>query len=131
VANWPDVFASIANYFKVHGWRSDQPVLADASIDSSPDDPAAARVTLNETVASLRRRGYRFDTTLPDSTPAMLMPAALEQGIGASDSGFFVITRYNRSPLRWPYMTCRGDRRRCRGPGRHRDSAGTPVAPAP
>ena len=29
---WPDVFASVGNYFKVHGWRSGEPVLADATI---------------------------------------------------------------------------------------------------
>jgi membrane-bound lytic murein transglycosylase B len=98
---WPDVFASIANYFKEHGWRPGQPVLADATIDDSPDDPAAATVTLNETVAGLRKRGYRFDTTLPASAPAMLVPAALEQAMSwrIGFQNFFVITRYNRSPL--------------------------------
>jgi membrane-bound lytic murein transglycosylase B len=40
---WPDVFASIGNYFKRHGWRSGQAILADATIDNSPDDPAASR----------------------------------------------------------------------------------------
>jgi membrane-bound lytic murein transglycosylase B len=98
---WPDVFASIANYFKVHGWRSDQPVLADAVIDNSPDDPAVSGIVLNETVAGLHKRGYRFDTTLPESAPAMLIPAALEQGMSwrIGFQNFQVITRYNRSPL--------------------------------
>jgi membrane-bound lytic murein transglycosylase B len=79
----------------------DQPVLADASNESSTDDPAAARVALNETVASLRKRGYRFETSLPASAPAMLVPAALEQGMSwrVGFQNFFVITRYNRSPL--------------------------------
>jgi membrane-bound lytic murein transglycosylase B len=99
--NWPDVFASIGNYFKEHGWRVDQPVLADASNESSTDDPAAARVALNETVASLRKRGYKFETSLPASAPAMLVPAALEQEMSwrVGFQNFFVITRYNRSPL--------------------------------
>jgi len=99
--DWPDVFASVANYFKEHGWRVDQPVLADAVNEGSTDDPAAARVALNETVAGLRKRGYQFETTLPASAPAMLVPAALEQGMSwrIGFQNFFVITRYNRSPL--------------------------------
>jgi membrane-bound lytic murein transglycosylase B len=98
---WPDVFASIGNYFKAHGWRSGEPVLADATIGTSPDDPAAARVVLNETVAGLRERGYQFDTTLPETAPAMLVPAALETGMSwrIGYQNFYVITRYNRSPL--------------------------------
>jgi membrane-bound lytic murein transglycosylase B len=99
--DWPDVFASVANYFKEHGWRVDQPVLADAINEDSSDDPAAARVALNETVAGLRKRGYQFETALPASAPAMLVPAALEQGMSwrVGFQNFFVITRYNRSPL--------------------------------
>ena len=98
---WPDVFASIAHYFNEHGWRTGQPVLADATTEDSPDDPANARVALDETVASLRKRGYRFETRLPASAPAMLVPAALEQSMTwrVGFQNFFVITRYNRSPL--------------------------------
>jgi membrane-bound lytic murein transglycosylase B len=98
---WPDVFASIANYFKENGWRADQPVLADAINESSTDDPVAVKVALDETVGSLRKRGYRFETSLPASAPAMLVPAALEKGVSwrVGFQNFFVITRYNRSPL--------------------------------
>ena len=40
-------------------------------------------------------------TSLPASAPAMLVPAALEQGMSwrVGFQNFFVITRYNRSPL--------------------------------
>jgi len=98
---WPDVFASVGNYFKEHGWRSGQPVLVDATTNVAPDDPAAVKMALNETVARLRKRGYYFDSTLPDAMPAMLVPAALEQGMSwrVGFQNFYVITRYNRSPL--------------------------------
>jgi membrane-bound lytic murein transglycosylase B len=97
----PDVFASVANYFKEHGWRAGQPVLAEAGIDGSPDNPATLLLALNESVASLRDRGYRFDVALPDSARAMLIPAALEQGMSwrIGFQNFYVITRYNHSPL--------------------------------
>jgi membrane-bound lytic murein transglycosylase B len=98
---WPDVFASIANYFTEHGWRAGQPVLVDASVASAPDDPTKTRVVLNESVASLQQRGYQFDTTLPASTKAMLVPAALQDGMSwrVGFQNFYVITRYNRSTL--------------------------------
>jgi membrane-bound lytic murein transglycosylase B len=97
----PDVFASIANYFTQHGWRSGEPVLAEARHDAPPDDPARAESSLTQTVASLRARGYRFDTDLPDTAKAMLVPAAQRDGttwrIGFQN--FYTITRYNRSFL--------------------------------
>lgn len=100
--NWnADVFASIANYFVKHGWKRDEPVLADAKHDAPKDDPARSSSTLNETVASLRARGYRFDTALPDSAKAMLVPAAQRDGVQwrVGFQNFYTITRYNRSLL--------------------------------
>jgi membrane-bound lytic murein transglycosylase B len=100
--NWnADVFASIANYFREHGWRRGEPVLADARHDSPPDDPARATATLNETVAGLASRGYRFETSLPGTAKAMLVPAAERDGTRwrVGFNNFYVITRYNRSLL--------------------------------
>ena len=104
--SWPDVFASIANYFVAHGWRKDEPVLAeaqwlDAPATATPDDPAAARLELADSVGSLRGRGYRFDTPLPDSARAMLIPARLEKSLAwrVGFENFYVITRYNRSTM--------------------------------
>ncbi len=103
---WPDVFASIANYFNAHGWRPGEPVLAEATFlpaaaGKTPDDPAEARLALNDTVASLRERGYQFETPLDNSSPAMLVPAQLEQSLAwrIGFQNFYVITRYNRSTL--------------------------------
>ncbi len=97
----PDVFASVAHYFKEHGWRAGEPVLADASHEKSPDDPAKVEAKLSETVGQLKERGYCFETTLAGNTPAMLIPAALENGIAwrVGFQNFYVITRYNRSLL--------------------------------
>jgi membrane-bound lytic murein transglycosylase B len=104
--SWPDVFASIANYFVAHGWRKDEPVLAeaqwlDAPATATPDDPAAARLELADSVGSLRGRGYRFDTPLPDSARVMLIPARLEKSLAwrVGFENFYVITRYNRSSM--------------------------------
>jgi membrane-bound lytic murein transglycosylase B len=97
----PDVFASVAHYLKEHGWRAGEPVLSNASNDMPLEDPAKAEARLADTVESLRNRGYRFETTLADKAPAMLVPALLEDGQSwrVGFQNFYVITRYNRSFL--------------------------------
>jgi membrane-bound lytic murein transglycosylase B len=97
----PDVFASVANYFVKHGWIAGQRVLADINHNNSPDDPANAKLSLDDTLASLHERGYIFSSTLPESTPVMLVPAQFEQTLGwrAGYQNFYVITRYNRSAM--------------------------------
>jgi peptidoglycan lytic transglycosylase B len=98
---WPDVFASVANYFVANGWQAGEPVMADAAGYSTSDDPLASRVELKDTVASLKQRGYRFDTRLPEDAPAMLVPAEQPDSMSwrVGFRNFYVITRYNRSPL--------------------------------
>jgi membrane-bound lytic murein transglycosylase B len=97
----PDVFASVANYFVQHGWRAGQPVLADINHLNPPDDPANAKLALDDTLASLHARGYIFNSTLPEDAPAMLVPALLEQSMiwRVGYQNFYVITRYNRSAM--------------------------------
>jgi membrane-bound lytic murein transglycosylase B len=96
-----DVFASVGNYLREHGWRSGQPVLADAAIEMPVDDPANMKLTLSDSVASLKGRGYRFEASLPERAKAMLVPAqqqdAVQWRIGFQN--FYAITRYNRSAL--------------------------------
>src|SRR5690606_17669934 len=98
-----DVFASIANYFVVHGWQRGAPVVARADRSTAevfaPDMPDPA-CTLEE----LAQRGYT--------------PAAGEPVVGAREGAtvfnfegadgpeqwigyrnFYVITRYNHSPM--------------------------------
>jgi membrane-bound lytic murein transglycosylase B len=99
--DWSDVFASIANYFIEHGWRTGEPVMAECSGYNTADDPLNTSVALNDTVGKLRQRGYRFDTRLPDDAPAVLVPAELPDAMSwrVGFRNWYVITRYNRSPL--------------------------------
>jgi membrane-bound lytic murein transglycosylase B len=52
-------------------------------------------------VGSLRARGYRFDTTLPADAATVLVPAELPEAMSwrVGFNNWYVITRYNRSPL--------------------------------
>lgn len=97
----PDVFASIGNYLREHGWVAGQPVLVEAWHASPPDDPAAAKLALDQTVSDLRARGYLFDTTMPADTRVMLVPAQLQDSTiwRVGFANFYAITRYNRSAL--------------------------------
>lgn len=101
-SNWNDVLASIANYLKQHGWRSGEPVVTEATL-SSMDTQAftLGDVTLNETVGSLRAKGVKFTTTLPDTAPTVLLSLQGKDGpvYRVGFNNFYVITRYNRSPL--------------------------------
>jgi membrane-bound lytic murein transglycosylase B len=99
-ADWDDVIASVANYFKKHGWVADGPVLTEAVLQANapvPEDPG--NLKLNDTVAGLKAKGVDFDTGESESTPVLLIPAETEVGPAyrVGFKNFEVITRYNRS----------------------------------
>jgi membrane-bound lytic murein transglycosylase B len=100
--SWDDVVASVANYLTEHGWRRGEPVVARAELqdgDISKFDTSV--IALNETVASLRTKGVKFETSLAPDAPAMLVVAQGKDGpeYRVGFNNFFVITRYNRSNM--------------------------------
>jgi membrane-bound lytic murein transglycosylase B len=100
--DWADVFASVGNYLKVHGWRAGEPVMVPATTAGADlTGLEFGKVGLAETVGSLRARGIKFDTTLPAEAPAALVllsvPFGAEYRVGFTN--FHAITRYNRSHL--------------------------------
>jgi membrane-bound lytic murein transglycosylase B len=98
---WGDIFASTANYLHQYGWQYGAPVLAETQFAGDAVLAPAEHMTLNETLGSLRARGLSVASTLPDSTPALLLaapePDAMDYRIGFQN--FYVLTRYNSSPL--------------------------------
>jgi membrane-bound lytic murein transglycosylase B len=100
--NWSDVFASVANYLLLHGWRSGEPVMAPADVTGA--DLAGiefGKVALTETVGSLRERGVSFETSLPAEAPAVLLVLTGSNGpeFRVGFTNFYAITRYNRSQM--------------------------------
>ncbi|NJN51250.1 MAG: lytic murein transglycosylase B, partial [Gammaproteobacteria bacterium] len=99
--NTSDAIGSVANYFKVHGWKSESPVVVQAEpLDRRADAIANDALALNHTVGSIRALGM----TMPgyaDEEPAMLVKLEGANGpeywVGMQN--FYVITRYNRSTM--------------------------------
>ncbi|MFO1408339.1 MAG: lytic murein transglycosylase B [Steroidobacteraceae bacterium] len=100
--DWSDVFASVANYLLKNGWKPGEPVMAPADASAANlEGLPADKLTPSETVGSLRARGVRFQTTLPDDAPAVLVPLVVDSGIEyrVGFQNYYAITRYNRSEL--------------------------------
>jgi membrane-bound lytic murein transglycosylase B len=99
--DWADIFASVANYLAQHGWEYGQPVLAEATLGTAPEPATPASTTLNETLGALRARGMQVTSLLDDATPCLTIAAPLSSGMSyrVGFHNFYVITRYNRSPL--------------------------------
>lgn len=98
--NLDDVFSSVANYFIGHGWRKDEPVFVRASMDATAMPFVPDNLEAKYSLAELAQKGYRPVGNVPD-LPATLLTLEGAEGtehwIGFKN--FYVITRYNRSPL--------------------------------
>lgn len=98
--SWPDILASIANYFVVHKWRAGEPVAAMATLTSN-DVPLQEKLKLASTVGELSAAGVMFATELGRDAPAGLWRLEGEDGdlhwVGFNN--LYVITRYNRSVM--------------------------------
>lgn len=97
----PDVFASIANYFVVHGWERDGAVVARADRAADAEDFVPETVDPIYPLADLARRGFSPRAGEPVAEGATLLTL---QGDGGPEywlayRNFYVITRYNRSPM--------------------------------
>lgn len=99
-----DAIGSVANYFVKHGWQKGQPVIYPAVADS-PQAKAFASdgLTYKDTWADMKKAGVTLsnDGELADDTSVRLFaldqPEGPEYWVGLKN--FYVITRYNHSPL--------------------------------
>jgi len=100
-ADWGDIFASTANYLHQAGWQYGAPVLAEAQLPPDLSLLPPDHLALNDTLGGLRARGLKVSSDLPDDTPALLLaaPQPDANGYRVGFQNFYVITRYNNSPL--------------------------------
>jgi membrane-bound lytic murein transglycosylase B len=99
--NWGDIFASVANYLAQHGWQYGDSVLADASFNGTAVPDVVDKVALTETLGSLQMQGFAVDSAAWADTPALVVsaPQPTQAAYRVGFKNFYVITRYNRSPL--------------------------------
>jgi membrane-bound lytic murein transglycosylase B len=96
----PDVFASIANYFVAHGWRPGEPVAVPAAL-ATDEEFKPGSMEAKFTLGELAERGYRPRSALDVDLPATVLNLEGDAGreYWISFQNFYVISRYNRSPL--------------------------------
>ena len=97
----PDILASVANYFAKHGWVNGGPVAAWAQPDVASKPVTVKDATPRWPLEQLEAWGY---TPLRAMNPGQ--PSSLQklEGVYGPEywftfQNFYVITRYNRSPL--------------------------------
>jgi membrane-bound lytic murein transglycosylase B len=100
-AEWGDIFASVGNYLAKHGWQYGGAVLANASYSGAGPLKVPDQVALGNTLGAIKSQGVTTNYGAHDSTVAMLLAAPLADGMSyrIGFNNFYVITRYNRSPL--------------------------------
>jgi membrane-bound lytic murein transglycosylase B len=102
MASLPDAFASIANYFRGHGWQTGQPVAMQAAPSANAAPPPAYQSAMPKTpLEQFTADGYAPTAHEDPSLPANLL--TLEGANGPeywlTFRNFYVITRYNKSPM--------------------------------
>jgi len=100
--NNADAIGSVANYFKRHKWQTGGVVAAPAIVGSNHIQVLVKEgYKPHSTVAELRKRGATAKSKVdPDALAALIelkLMAGREYWLGLNN--FYVITRYNHSPL--------------------------------
>src|SRR5205823_10975139 len=68
--DWDEIFASVANYLREHGWVAGGPVLAETRLEPDPSFQIEPHnLELNETVESLAAHGVKVEMSVPADTP--------------------------------------------------------------
>jgi membrane-bound lytic murein transglycosylase B len=103
-SSMPDVIGSVANYLHRHGWEPGQPVAMPVQPAPGADFDLVARRNFKpqKTVAELAAGGFAAgEAAANGSEPATIVRLEEEDGDSywLTFENFYVITRYNRSPL--------------------------------
>ena len=110
INNPVDAIGSVANYFKEHGWQQGKPVTSLARFMGNDEQQAQLDSVLSKgpkpqkpqlTIMEIKQAGLLSDADYDDDEKASAMVFEGEEGpeywIGLQN--FYVITRYNHSPL--------------------------------
>jgi len=100
INNSVDAIASVANYFKKHGWVTDGPITVPAKVKGGSYKKIVKKgIKPRLTVKKLEKSGIKPQKEVSDNEKAALIELKLKKGreywLGLSN--FYVITRYNHS----------------------------------
>lgn len=102
IGSWPDAIGSVANYFRAHHWQTGEPVVVEARVEGDRASELLgggfiARFSLTE----LAEHGVYPMEPVAEDALFSLIRLQEEQGerFFLGYPNFYVITRYNRSPL--------------------------------
>ncbi|MGB5605378.1 MAG: lytic murein transglycosylase B [Gammaproteobacteria bacterium] len=100
--NQQDIIGSVANYFHKHGWQAKAPVTTRANLTGNKYTAILEKgYKPNTLLPVMRANGITAALPLPDDTLASLFMLEQQDGpeywLGLKN--FYVITRYNHSPL--------------------------------
>ena len=98
-----DIIGSVANYLHRHGWTPGGLVAVDASASEGADPAAIASRNYKPaaSVSELAQQGYTAAVEVDPQLPAAVVSLEEAEGdrLWLVFNNFYVITRYNRSPL--------------------------------
>ncbi|HFC29619.1 MAG TPA: lytic murein transglycosylase B [Oceanospirillales bacterium] len=99
--NIDDAIASVANYFKAHGWKKDQGIAYLAQTTKKFTKLAKQNLKPSKTVKQLKALGYVTKQKLSDNEVISLTQLQQEKGMEYwfALQNFYVITRYNHSEM--------------------------------
>ncbi|TNF33108.1 MAG: lytic murein transglycosylase B, partial [Gammaproteobacteria bacterium] len=96
-----DAIGSVANYFNRHGWRRGDPIITPAKVANVSEDVGDKQMKPYKPVAEFKRMGVKPEAGFSDAEQATLLKLdgadGFEYWMGLNN--FYVITRYNHSPL--------------------------------
>jgi membrane-bound lytic murein transglycosylase B len=102
-SSMPDILGSVANYLHRHGWEAGQPITYPAIVAEGADMERVTRrdLKVKTPVSELAQAG--FTSAEPVNGDRLAAVTRLEEEDGnhyfVTFKNFYVITRYNRSPL--------------------------------
>lgn len=100
-SNTADVIGSVANYFKRHGWQPGKDIASRASVSAEAESLASKKMRPDTPVKDYLKAGVRPLKPLDENAKATLLE--LDGNMGKEYwltlNNFYVITRYNHSPL--------------------------------
>jgi len=96
-----DSIGSVANYFKQHGWKNNQPVASRASVEVGAEKLGSKEMKPHTSVGEYEKSGVKPIAQFNSTEQATLLMLNGQKGeeYWMTLNNFYVITRYNHSPL--------------------------------